>query len=76
MFNLSHSKLISLAAAEGYAEVSAFLEDHAFDGTVPAICMAQDCDHTTDLEPDQRRGLCDVSGRRSMQSALVIAGVI
>ncbi|WP_428929716.1 hypothetical protein [Marinibacterium sp. SX1] len=48
MFNLAHPKLVTLA------EIADFLEDHALGSVVPAICMAPDCDHTADLEPDQR----------------------
>ena len=76
MFNLSHSKLVTLTASEGYAEVVNFLEDHALDSIVPAICVAPDCDHSADLEPDQRAGFCEVCGRASMKSGLVIAGMI
>ena len=76
MFNLSHPKLVSLVESEGYADVMDFLEDHALESVVPAICMTADCDHTTDLEPDQRAGFCEACGRPSMQSGLVIAGMI
>lgn len=76
MFNLTHPKLVALAEAEGYAEVADFLEDHAQGSIVPAICMAPGCDHTTDLEPDQRAGFCEVCGRPFMKSGLVIAGMI
>ena len=76
MFNLTHSKLVRLAEAEGYADVTDFLEDHALDDVVPAICMAPDCDHTADLEQDQRAGFCEACGRASMKSGLVIAGMI
>jgi hypothetical protein len=76
MFNLTHPKLVTLAAAEGYDDVADFLEQHALDGVAPAICMAPDCDHATDLEPDQRAGFCEACGRNSMRSCLVIAGII
>ena len=76
MFNLTHPKLVALAAAEGYAEVEDFLEHHALDSVVPAICMAPDCEHMTELEPDQRAGFCEACGRQSMKSGLVIAGII
>ena len=76
MFNLSHPKLVRLAEAEGYAEAAGFLEDHALDDVLPAICMAPDCDHTAELEPDQRAGFCEACGRDSMKSGLVIAGMI
>jgi len=76
MFNLSHPKLVPLAETEGYADVMNFLEDHAQGSIVPAICMAPDCDHTADFEPDQRAGFCELCGRASVTSGLVIAGMI
>jgi hypothetical protein len=76
MFNLTHPKLVTLVETEGYAEVADFLEDHATDSIVPAICMASGCDHTADLEPDQRAGFCEACGRASMKSGLVIAAMI
>lgn len=76
MFNLTHPKLVTLAESEGYAEVADFLEDYATDSIVPAICMTPDCDHSADFEPDQRAGFCEVCGRPSMKSGLVIAGMI
>lgn len=76
MLNLTHPKRVTLAETDGYAEVPDFLEDHALDSIMPAICMAPDCDHTADLEPDQRAGFCEVCGRLSMQSSLVVAGMI
>jgi len=76
MFNLTHPKLVTLAETEGYAEVADFLEDYAAGSIVPAICMTPDCDHTADLEPDQRAGFCEACGRPSMKSGLVIAGMI
>ena len=75
MFNLSHPKLVTLAETEGYTEVVDFLEDHAQGCIVPAICMAPDCDHTAELEPDQRAGFCEACGRPSMKCGLVIAGM-
>lgn len=76
MFTLDHPKLIALAKTEGYSDVTEFLGDYVLDSVVPAICMSPDCDHSTDLEPDQRTGSCDACGRPTMKSALVIARVI
>lgn len=76
MGNLSHPKLVTLAEIEGYAEVADFLEDHALGRIVPAICMASGCDHTADLEEDQRTGFCEACGRAFMKSGLVIARMI
>lgn len=76
MFNLSYPKLVTLAETEGFGDTTDFLEAYALDSIVPAICMAPDCDHTADLEPDQRAGFCEACGRPSMKSGLVIAGMI
>ena len=76
MFDLTHPKLVTLAEPEGYAEVADFLEDHGLGSVVPAICVASDCDHNADLEPDQRAGFCEACGRASMKSGLVIVGMI
>ena len=76
MFNLSHPKLVTLAETEGYAEVADLLEDHALGSVVPTVCVVSDCDHTADLEPDQRAGFCEACGPASMKSGLVIAGMI
>jgi hypothetical protein len=76
MFDLTHPKLVKLARSKGYAEVMDFLDDNALDSIMPAICMAPDCDHTAELEPDQRAGFCEACGRASMKSGLVIAGMI
>ena len=76
MFNLSHPKLIKLVETEGYAKVVDFLEVYALGSIVPAICMATDCNHIAELEPDQHEGSCEACGRSSMKSGLVIAGMI
>lgn len=76
MFKLDHPKLITLAETEGYSDIVDFLEDCALDSLVPAICMAPGCDHTAELEPDQRAGFCEFCGRPFMKSGLVIAGLI
>ena len=76
MFDLDNPKLITLAAAEGCEDVMDFLEANAMDSLCPAICMAAHCDATSDMEPDQRAGWCEACGAQTMQSALVIAGMI
>ncbi|MFV1761503.1 hypothetical protein VWY69_00265 [Phaeobacter sp. A90a-4k] len=76
MFNLNHPKLTKLAEFEGYGDVMDFLEAVAHDSIVPAICMADDCEMTAELEPDQDRGFCETCARNTVKSALVIAGVI
>lgn len=76
MFDLANPKLATLAAIEGYDDPMAFLEDNVIDSICPAICMNASCNATADYEPDQRAGWCEACGTGSMQSALVIAGMI
>ena len=70
------AKLAKLLTAYGFAS----FEDPylvAFRDTVgPAICIAPDCSYTADMELDQQEGYCEACGRNTVQSALIIAGVI
>jgi hypothetical protein len=54
-------KLRKLADIEGYESVMALIEANCIDSVVPAICMNAGCDYTDYLEPDQKRGWCDVT---------------
>jgi hypothetical protein len=76
VFDLSHPKLKKLAAVEGYDDITEFLIRACDDSVCPSICMNEDCDHTTGMEPDQRRGWCDECQATTMKSALILADVI
>ena len=76
MFDLDNPKLIKLAELEGFADPSDLIEANVIDSICPTICMETDCDAIDGMEPDQRKGYCFVCGKNSMQSALVIAGMI
>ena len=74
---LRASKLRQLAADEGYETgPMEMLEDAAYDSVCPAICMNEGCDYTTSLEPDGSGGYCEQCGTESVDSAMIIAGVI
>ncbi len=68
-------KLTQLAGFCG-GSVATLLHDVAYDSVVPGICTASDCDGTTDVEPDSRHGWCPVCNQNTVQSALVLAGII
>jgi hypothetical protein len=70
------AKLAKLLAIEGYASTEAFAEAFVSDSVCPAICMSDDCDHTTALEPDQDQGWCDECNAGTMTSGLVLMGLI
>lgn len=70
------AKLGRLAELEGYVSVEDLLEAASGDSVSPAICVNAGCDHTAEMEPDQDAGHCEECGTRSMQAALVLAGLI
>jgi hypothetical protein len=75
---LSHkaAKLMKLCDIEGFDILDDLLEAAATDTVCPAICMTEGCDYTTEMEPDQDRGFCEVCGGQTVTSALVLAGLI
>jgi hypothetical protein len=75
-FLLKNDKLSALVASEGYASAFDLIEANIIDSVVPAICMNEDCDYTTGMEPDQDRGWCEICETNTVVSCLVLAGVI
>ena len=70
------AKLHALAREFGHPSVEKLLEVAVTDSVAPAICVQDGCNFTTVMEPDQRDGYCELCGGRTVQSALVLAGVI
>ena len=70
------AKLKELAADFGYDDTTTMIEEAVCDSVSPAICIKRGCDYTTDMEPDQDAGCCEVCGGQTVQSALVLAGMI
>jgi hypothetical protein len=70
------AKLIKLVAAYGFDSFEDLYLVAFHDTVGPAICTAPDCDYTADMELDQREGYCEACGRNTVQSALILAGVI
>ena len=69
-------KLVKLAETEGYESTDELIEAAASDSVSPGICAEPHCDYTTEVEPDQDRGWCEVCGKGTIASALVLAGLI
>ena len=69
------AKLRELASDFGHPTVERLLEIVATDSVVPAICVRNECDYTTVMEPNQRKGYCEACRNRTVQSALVLAGL-
>jgi hypothetical protein len=74
--DLSQSKLRKLVEIEGFADETSLSQAVVFDSVCPAICMNVGCDYTTEMEPDQDRGWCEVCNTNTMKSALVLARLI
>lgn len=68
-------KLEKLAKMEGKT-VEELLREASFDSVAPAICTEPGCDYTTVMEPDQDCGYCEVCGKNTVQSCLILAGII
>jgi hypothetical protein len=73
---MSKSKLETLREAYGFGTVTDMLASATYDSVSPGICTNEDCDYTTDVEPDQTEGYCEVCGTQTVKSALILAGVI
>jgi hypothetical protein len=43
---------------------------------VPGICMNPGCDYTANVEADQPEGYCELEGTLTVQSCLIIAGLV
>ena len=69
-------KLQELVASEGYPDLESLLFACIADSVSPGICTMPDCNYTTEIEPDQRRGYCEACGGQTVQSALVLADII
>ena len=69
-------KLELLAGIAGFEEAQEMLEEAAFESVVPAICTTPGCECYADLEPDAQRDECEECGCQSIDSCLILAGVI
>lgn len=70
------SKLDQLTNDWGYSNPEDMMMDYIFDSGHPAICMNEDCDYSTEMEPDQDRGWCDNCGTNTLVSAGILMGII
>jgi hypothetical protein len=66
-------KLAELLEQEGYDTAEEFAEAALFSGTVTGICMAAECDYTTEVEPDQDEGYCEACDTQTVMSGLTLA---
>jgi|HubBroStandDraft_1064217.scaffolds.fasta_scaffold143512_3 hypothetical protein len=72
---IAKAKLAKIAEAEGFPTIEAMLEAAAADSICPGICAG--CDFiVSDVEPDQDQGWCENCDGNTVQSALIVAGLI
>lgn len=73
---MKQSKNEQLAEDYGFSDVMDMLEMASIDSMVPGICVNDDCNYSTDVEPDQREGYCENCGTQTVQSCLIIEEII
>jgi len=70
------AKLAKLLEIEGYDTIEALFAEVLSDAVSPAICTQVGCDYTTEMEPDQDAGYCEVCGTQTVVAAPVLADLI
>jgi hypothetical protein len=70
------AKIQKLAELQGFKTIDAMFDAAVSDTVCPGICINPGCDYTTDVEPDQRKGYCEICGTQTVTSCLVLAGLI
>lgn len=68
------NKSEQLAECEGYDDVNAMIEDNILRNIVPGICQNDDCDYTTNCEPDATENWCESCETKTVESCLSMEG--
>ena len=69
-------KIQFLTDVEGYDSPEDMVSDYITESLVPAICVNEDCDFTEFMEPDQNEGYCEHCEENTVQSCMVLLGII
>lgn len=69
-------KIKTLVEIEGYDNLDDLLDDCGHDSVVPGICVNNDCDYTTEVEPDCSSGYCEECDTQSVRSILILLNLI
>lgn len=70
------SKLQQLTEDFGFSDIQNMLEAYVYDSVSPAICMNENCNYSTEYEPDQDKGYCEICHSQTVVSAFILAGII
>jgi hypothetical protein len=68
-------KLKQLSDIEGVSEQE-LLEQAVIGDDCKGICINPECSYTTKIEPDQDAGYCEVCSTNTVQSCLVLSGLM
>ena len=70
------NKSQKLAELEGFHSPLDMCEKLIGESVIPGICSNENCDYTTDVEPDQGGGFCEDCGTQTVVSIFVMEGII
>ena len=73
---MTNNELLKELADSYGVDIYTLLENATFDGTAASICTNDGCGYTTDYEPDQDQGWCEICETNTVKSCLVLAGMI
>ncbi len=76
MTKKENDKLNLLAEDYGHDSVEEMMNSTMFNSLVPCICMNDGCDATYEYEADSVKGWCEECGTGSVQSCLIILGIV
>jgi hypothetical protein len=70
------TKLQKLAELLGFKTIDEMFDAAVTDTTCPGICINSWCEYIANVAPDEREGYCLNDGTNTVQSALVLAGLL
>jgi hypothetical protein len=69
-------KSTMLARFEGYNTKTELIEEKMFSSVVPGICVNDRCNYTTNVEPDCNDGWCEMCDTNTVESILILEGMV
>jgi len=73
---MSYGDLENMAKRFGYSDAMEMLVEVGDDSVVPGLCRWANCDGMDEVECDCTDGVCPSCGEGSIQSCLIMAGMI